>query len=139
MRADRERISSAPAGRVSAAENERRSIGARTQDIVGHALNVMIPVGAAAHDGCYDRDPAQARQLSRRPPPPLPRVGGKRCDSSVRSTHDQSRVASPKESRSARLVARIVQAGMQVEYAVEGRRAHFTPVDGSAYEPPMSP
>jgi signal transduction histidine kinase len=116
-----------------AAETERRRIARETHDIVGHALNVMILSGAAARR-VFDRNPTQARQLLATVED-VGREAFRDLDVALGLTDQSADFASPKGIADLQeLVDRLVQAGMHVEYAVEGSpRPLPRLVDGSAY------
>jgi signal transduction histidine kinase len=118
---------------MQAAENERRRIARETHDIVGHALNVMI-LSAAAVRRIFYRDPKQARQLLST----LEEVGRdafRDLDVALGLTDQSPEFAAPKGLADlAELVERLVQAGMHVDYSVDGPvRTVPRLVDGSAY------
>ena len=118
---------------METAVSERRRIARETHDIVGHALNVMILSGAAARR-VLDNDPQQARELLGT----VEEVGRdafRDLDVALGLTDQSADFAAPKGLADIdELVARLVQAGMQVEYNVEGpARPLPRLVDGSAY------
>ncbi len=118
---------------LQAAVNERRRIVRETHDVVGHALNVMILSSAAARH-VVDRDSRKATELLAT----VEEVGRdafRDLDVALGLT-DRSPDFAPLKGLSdlEELVARLVQAGMHVEYKVEGTpRALPRLVDGSAY------
>jgi signal transduction histidine kinase len=118
---------------VQAADSERRRIARETHDIVGHALNVMILSGAAANR-ILDSDPQQARELLRTVDA-VGRDAFRDLDFALGLTDQSPDFAAPKGIADIdELVRRLVSAGMQVEYRVEGSaRALPRLVDGSAY------
>jgi signal transduction histidine kinase len=118
---------------MQAAENERRRIARETHDIVGHALNVMI-LSAAAVRRIFYRDPKQARQLLST----LEDVGRdafRDLDVALGLTDQSPEFAAPKGLADLEeLIERLVQAGMHVDYSVDGFvRPLPRLVDGSAY------
>jgi signal transduction histidine kinase len=118
---------------MQAAENERRRIARETHDIVGHALNVMI-LSAAAVRRIFYRDPEQARQLLST----LEDVGRdafRDLDHALGLTDQSPEFAAPKGLADLdELIERLVQAGMHVDYSVDGVvRPVPRLVDGSAY------
>jgi integral membrane sensor domain MASE1 len=118
---------------MQAAENERRRIARETHDIVGHALNVMI-LSAAAVRRIFYRDPKQARQLLST----LEDVGRdafRDLDVALGLTDQSPEFAAPKGLADLEeLIERLVQAGMHVDYSVDGLvRPVPRLVDGSAY------
>jgi signal transduction histidine kinase len=118
---------------MEAADSERRRIARETHDIVGHALNVMILSGAAARR-VLDRDPAQARELLSTVED-VGRDAFRDLDIALGLTDQSPDFATPKGIADIEaLVARLAQAGMQIEYRVEGTpRPLPRLVDGSAY------
>jgi signal transduction histidine kinase len=118
---------------MQAAENERRRIARETHDIVGHALNVMI-LSAAAVRRIFDRDPMQARQILST----LEDVGRdafRDLDVALGLTDQSPEFAAPKGLADLdELIERLVHAGMQVDYSIDGSvRPVPRLVDGSAY------
>jgi signal transduction histidine kinase len=118
---------------MQAAENERRRIARETHDIVGHALNVMI-LSAAALRRIFYRDPEQARQLLET----LEEVGRdafRDLDVALGLTDQSPEFAAPKGLADLdELIERLVHAGMQVDYSIDGPvRPVPRLVDGSAY------
>jgi len=118
---------------MQAAENERRRIARETHDIVGHALNVMI-LSAAAVRRIFYRDPKQARHLLST----LEDVGRdafRDLDIALGLTDQSPEFAAPKGLADLEgLIERLVQAGMHVDYSVDGPvRPVPRLVDGSAY------
>ena len=118
---------------MEAAVSERRRIARETHDIVGHALNVMILSGAAARR-VLDSDPHQARELLGTVED-VGRDAFRDLDVALGLTDQSADFAAPKGLADIEeLVARLVQAGMQVEYNVEGpARPLPRLVDVSAY------
>ncbi|HUI48713.1 MAG TPA: MASE1 domain-containing protein [Acidimicrobiia bacterium] len=118
---------------LQAAETERRRIARETHDIVGHALNVIILSGAAARR-VFDRDPAQAKQLLATVED-VGRDAFRDLDVALGLTDQSPDFASPKGLGDLdELIDRLVQAGMHLEYDVEGSlRPLPRLVDGSAY------
>lgn len=118
---------------MQAAVTERRRIARETHDIVGHALNVII-LSAAGARRVLERNPRQARELLAT----LEDVGRdafRDLDVALGLT-DQSPEYAPLKGIADldELVRRLVQAGMHVEYIVEGpARPLPRLVDGSAY------
>jgi signal transduction histidine kinase len=118
---------------MQAAENERRRIARETHDIVGHALNVMI-LSAAAVRRIFYRDPKQARHLLST----LEDVGRdafRDLDVALGLTDQSPEFAAPKGLADLdELIQRLVQAGMEVDFAIDGsERPVPRLVDGSAY------
>jgi signal transduction histidine kinase len=118
---------------IETAVSERRRIARETHDIVGHALNVMILSGAAARR-VLDHDPQQARELLSTVED-VGRDAFRDLDVALGLTDQSADFAAPKGLADIdELVARLVQAGMQVDYRIEGSpRPLPRLVDGSAY------
>ena len=118
---------------MQAAVSERRRIARETHDIVGHALNVII-LSAAGARRVLERNPHQAQELLST----LEDVGRdafRDLDVAL-GLADQSPDYAPLKGIADldELVGRLVQAGMHVEYIVEGpARPLPRLVDGSAY------
>ncbi len=118
---------------MEAAATERRRIARETHDIMGHALNVMILSGAAARR-VLDCDVAQARALLTTVED-VGRDAFRDLDVAL-GLADQSADFAPLKGLADldELVDRLVRAGMEVEYEVEGSpRPLPRLVDGSAY------
>jgi signal transduction histidine kinase len=118
---------------MQAAATERQRIARETHDIVGHALNVIILSGAAARRVMH-RDDEKAKELLAT----IESVGRdafRDLDVALGLT-DQSPDFTPLKGLADldELVGRLVQAGMAVDYVVEGSpRPLPRLVDGSAY------
>ncbi len=131
-RAEAERVRAEVAA-LQAAATERQRIARETHDIVGHALNVIILSGAAARR-VLDRDTLKAKELLAT----IEDVGRdafRDLDAALGLT-DRSPDFIPLKGLAdlEELVRRLVQAGMLVDYDVEGTpRPLPRLLDGSAY------
>jgi signal transduction histidine kinase len=131
-RAETRRAEAELAG-MHAAANERRRIARETHDIVGHGLNVMILSSGAARR-LVDRDAEKARELLSTVED-VGREAFRDLDVALGLTDTSPDFAPLKGLADLdELVARLVRAGMQVEYEVEGSPQPLPRlVDGSAY------
>jgi signal transduction histidine kinase len=132
LRAETERVG-AELSAMEAAATERRRIARETHDIVGHALNVMI-LSAAAARRVLHRDPQQATELLATVED-VGRDAFRDLDVALGLT-DRSPDFIPLKGLAdlEELVRRLVRAGMQVDYRVEGSPRPLPKlVDGSAF------
>ena len=132
LRAETQQIGAELAA-VQAAANERRRIVRETHDIVGHALNVMILSGAAARR-VMTNDPQQARELLSTVED-VGRDAFRDLDIALGLTDRSPELTSLKGLADVdELVDRLVNAGMHVDYEVNGSPRPLPKlVDGSAF------
>ena len=118
---------------VQAAANERRRIVRETHDIVGHALNVMILSGAAARR-VMSNDPQQAQELLSTVED-VGRDAFRDLDVALGLTDRSPELTRLKGLADVdELVDRLVNAGMHVDYEVDGSPRPLPKlVDGSAF------
>ena len=132
LRAETQQIGAELAA-VQAAANERRRIVRETHDIVGHALNVMILSGAAARR-VMSNDPQQAQELLSTVED-VGRDAFRDLDVALGLTDRSPELTRLKGLADVdELVDRLVNAGMHVDYEVNGSPRPLPKlVDGSAF------